>query len=739
MSFTLVNFYVQTGATRSDVLPSVISFEAHNGLCPDPGSLSAKFQYPVLDTSGNTVTLAKGMTIWMKYTQTFPTSNNCTPFAGVITDLKQTGDVQEVTAESLLAPIMRATYTHDYSSSITAMDIIQEIVAAFTPVEPYLIIAPDSIYRATTGGASVGPISDITVDDCEFDQTPVGSILQYFCELPAFSTLTNILCSVTPGYYTDSGTGKASVALTYLGYGMHRLTAIELDYDAGLLSMVDWSDSTDSVLNDVTVTIKGDTSYQATDATSISAYGQRETKLFRPMYYTDTTYARKHADTMIAALKDPKSRCTVDVDQDYILTAYGSLNLVYTITDDITGKSEEMVLRSYTIKYPGGVCSCEFDNAALNLSNYGIRLENRVSNLESNLVTAHSGFYDLQGGQSGQYYHLNSAAYNNLYQQDQAVKTTSSPTFTAVNIGSDTQLYRSAANVLSLASGDSLAVNGTAVIDSSRNLTNIGTVMCGAISSSGFLYMESPTYTSDVGALKNTSATAGNQVNLSIDRTNQTGTQLQFGIWDRKNSKWATINGNGVLIANTSIVDSSRNLANIGTVKCGAITSTGILTVGGSAIANATGYVNQPKNLMCSAYASGDTICTASTYTKIALAAEEFDGNGVFSSSRFTAPVAGKYLVCAQLCAELVGTGILFRGLVVKNCSGGNYPTTGNGVLLFGGLGHNSEPLYLGSSKIVVLAANDYLEMWAHNGDTSNRAVGSGDSLTYMSVHYLGA
>lgn len=435
MAFTITNFYVQTGATRSDILPSVVSFEARVGLVPDPGSMTAKLVYPTLDTAGGTVTIAKGMTIWMYYYQATPTLSGCVPFAGIITDLRQDGESIVVTAESLLAPVMRSTYTKDYDSSITAMDIIQEIVAAYTPAEPYLITASDSIYRATTGGASVGPISDITVDDCEFVNTPVGSILQYFCELPAFSTLTSILCSVSPEYSTNIGTGKANINLIYRGYGHHRLAELVLDHDSGLLSSVEWSDSTDTILNDVTVTIKGGAEYQETNAASIAAYGQRETKIFRPMYYTDTTYAQKHADTMVAALKDPKYRCAVDVDQDAVFVEAQPLNIVYTVTDDVTGKSEEMVLRSYTLRYPSGICSCVFDNAALNLANYGIRLENRVSNLESNLVTAHSGFYDLQGGQSGQYYHLNQAAYNNLYQQDQTVKTTSSPTFSQVISG----------------------------------------------------------------------------------------------------------------------------------------------------------------------------------------------------------------------------------------------------------------------------------------------------------------
>lgn len=426
MTFNLTNFYVQTGATRSDILPSVVSFEAHVGVVPDPGSMTAKMVYPTLDTAGSAVTIAKGMTIWMYYYQATPTLDDCVPFAGVITNVEQTGEYIIVTAESLLAPIMRGTFTADYSSAEYVYEIFNDALAAFTPVEPYLISGSYTVYRAATGGAQVP--NDVQLDDISFTGETLLQIAQYFSEILINTGLTSNLSTVYPTYYTDPGTGKASVYLTYTGYGNHALTAVEIDHDAGILSSVDWADATDTIINDVTVTIKGGAEYQKTDAASIAAYGQRETKLFRPMYYTNTTYAQKHADTMVAALKSPMSRCFATIEQDFVL-AWGSVNGVYTVTDAISGKSEEMVLRSFTLRYPNSVCDCDFDNAALNLANYGIRLENRVSNLESNLVTAHSGFYDLQGGQAGQYYHLNATEHGHLSGQDQPVKTGSSPTF----------------------------------------------------------------------------------------------------------------------------------------------------------------------------------------------------------------------------------------------------------------------------------------------------------------------
>lgn len=82
-----------------------------------------------------------------------------------------------------------------------------------------------------------------------------------------------------------------------------------------------------------------------------------------------------------------------------------------------------------------------------------------------------------------------------------------------------------------------LQVNGTAVVDSSRNLVNVGTVACGALTSSAAV------------------ACAG--VNSSAN---------------------VNVTGAGTFqVGGTAVLNSGRNLLNIGTVGCGAITSSGNL------------------------------------------------------------------------------------------------------------------------------------------------------------------
>jgi hypothetical protein len=78
-----------------------------------------------------------------------------------------------------------------------------------------------------------------------------------------------------------------------------------------------------------------------------------------------------------------------------------------------------------------------------------------------------------------------------------------------------------------------IAISGTTVIDASRNLTNIGTVGCGSITSSS--------------TISGTTLTASTSYNTSGSAVYQ--------------------------VAGTTVINSSRNLTNIGTIGCGAITS----------------------------------------------------------------------------------------------------------------------------------------------------------------------
>lgn len=154
-------------------------------------------------------------------------------------------------------------------------------------------------------------------------------------------------------------------------------------------------------------------------------------------------------------------------------------------------------------------------------------------------------------------------------------------------------------------------VGGTTVIDSSRNLTNIGTI------SSGSLTIDpSGTYGTGITINAGDSNTAsGNAKQLvlsfggssSIDYAHSIRTRhdsgaaatntIEFWLWNYGTDSSSTvgtlrstvINPSGVdvksggyLVGGTTVIDSSRNLSNIGTISSGAISVTGNSTITGS-------------------------------------------------------------------------------------------------------------------------------------------------------------
>jgi len=116
--------------------------------------------------------------------------------------------------------------------------------------------------------------------------------------------------------------------------------------------------------------------------------------------------------------------------------------------------------------------------------------------------------------------------------------------------------------------GYALAIGTVGVIDTSRNLTNIGTISSGAITASG------------------TSQFTSMYVDDQIISTGDTNTYLQFHSADQfrvvtGGVERLEVNGNGIgvvgdiKIGTTTVIDASRNLTNIGTISSGAITSSG--------------------------------------------------------------------------------------------------------------------------------------------------------------------
>jgi hypothetical protein len=127
-------------------------------------------------------------------------------------------------------------------------------------------------------------------------------------------------------------------------------------------------------------------------------------------------------------------------------------------------------------------------------------------------------------------------------------------------------------------------VGGQTVIDSSRNLTNIGTISSGAITSTGDINLTSTTSTSPAITF-NTSSGTDTTIDMAIRATGEgldfyepeDGDKVHMRIVDDSgvNAVFGLRTGSG---DGTLRLDASGNLTNIGTISSGAITSTSSIT-----------------------------------------------------------------------------------------------------------------------------------------------------------------
>jgi hypothetical protein len=161
-------------------------------------------------------------------------------------------------------------------------------------------------------------------------------------------------------------------------------------------------------------------------------------------------------------------------------------------------------------------------------------------------------------------------------------------------------------------------VGTTEVIDASRNLTNIGTVGCGAITSTG-LVTATKFHASSNGASDNYrvgddafigDCNTANMISIcgyTSGAPNANG-GIVFGTGKDTNLYRSGANilktddafqAASYAVGSTSVIDSSRNLTNIGTVGCGAITSTSTITSTktASGLGGAKGFTWTPSDI----------------------------------------------------------------------------------------------------------------------------------------------
>ncbi len=145
---------------------------------------------------------------------------------------------------------------------------------------------------------------------------------------------------------------------------------------------------------------------------------------------------------------------------------------------------------------------------------------------------------------------------------------------------------------VNLTSGHVYKINGTTVIDSSRNLTNIGTISSGAITSSSTVGAIGIKNSSNVEVIDLDHATytkikdpegndrlhlgdSGDTGNYYSNTTHHVRSKDGATYFTTTNSGGFNVRTGTVQINGTTVISSSRNLTNIGTISSGAITSSG--------------------------------------------------------------------------------------------------------------------------------------------------------------------
>lgn len=127
----------------------------------------------------------------------------------------------------------------------------------------------------------------------------------------------------------------------------------------------------------------------------------------------------------------------------------------------------------------------------------------------------------------------------------------------------------------------------------------------------------------------------------------------------------------------------------------------------------ATGTVMVSGNMPAfSVYKSGDQSISSASWTKVTFTDEEFDTNGNFSSSRFTANVAGYYQINWNI--DCYGTSCIRQAIALYK-NGTRYKYSG----FWNAPSGTYETQVGGSSVVYMNGTTDYVEIYAYITGTS--------------------
>lgn len=286
------------------------------------------------------------------------------------------------------------------------------------------------------------------------------------------------------------------------------------------------------------------------------------------------------------------------------------------------------------------------------------------SYISTPLITRHNDLAGLQGGQAGQYYHVDSTQYTNI------------TNLSGTNSGDETQT--TIKNKLGAASASSAGyLTSTDWSAFNNKLSNVtGTNLDNVFTSNGFLVRTGAnTYSIDANSYL-TSASNLNASNLSSGTVNDA--RLSSNVTLQGN----TFNGNSQLVKTTSagyfpalngslitnLTKSQVGLSNVPDVDCtnatnissgtlpdlrlsSAVTKLGNTSIGTGAIVLASELANRTNggSFVVATNTSTQSLAANSVITKVTFPTESSDDKNEFSSSTFTSAIAQKVLVIADI------------------------------------------------------------------------------------------
>lgn len=127
------------------------------------------------------------------------------------------------------------------------------------------------------------------------------------------------------------------------------------------------------------------------------------------------------------------------------------------------------------------------------------------------------------------------------------------------------------------------------------------------------------------------------------------------------------------------------------------------------------------------AYKSAAQTITKNSWEKVELDAETYDSKGEFASYKFTATVAGYYLVIAHA-GMVMELGKKLLVAIYKNGSAISYSSQ-EAV--------TATDVFIDVEDILSLAVGDYVEMYVYHGNGANTAIVADTKKTFMCVHRL--